>query len=194
MSQFFFNLWYWLPGRPPWDTGVTPPELKEVIEGVRESGISPLPPGRALDLGCGTGTNVIYLAQQGWEAVGVDFATRAIGQARRKAKAAGVDSRCAFHVANVTDLSFLQPPFDLALDIGCFHSLDLALRPRYAREIARLLRPGAIYLLYAFKPGGDGPTGVGQEDVLKIFRAAFRAVNLEEGMGRPSAWYTLERK
>ncbi|TEU17501.1 MAG: methyltransferase domain-containing protein, partial [Anaerolineales bacterium] len=61
-----FDLRYLL-GRPPWDTEVTPPEVVELIEG---EGLSP---GRALDLGCGTGTNCIYLVRHGWEVVGVDF-------------------------------------------------------------------------------------------------------------------------
>ena len=48
---------------PPWDTGITPPELVSFIESS--------PPGKALDPGCGAGTNAIYMAQKGWEASGV---------------------------------------------------------------------------------------------------------------------------
>ena len=51
-------------------------------------GADRLATGRALDLGCGTGTNSIYLAQHGWETTGVDFVPRAIGIAKRKAEAA----------------------------------------------------------------------------------------------------------
>ena len=59
-------------GAPRWDTGVTPPEVVEVFEGEDP------PSGRALDLGCGTGTNVLYLARHGFEVVGVDVSPLAI--------------------------------------------------------------------------------------------------------------------
>src|SRR6266511_3280582 len=63
-------------GRTPWDTGVTPPEVVELVEGK-----TPLPPGRALDLGCGTGNEVAYLARHGWTATGVDLVQVAIDRA-----------------------------------------------------------------------------------------------------------------
>ena len=135
-----FDLRYLL-GRPPWDTAVTPPEVVELIEG------KGLAPGRALDLGCGTGTNCIYLARHGWEVVGVDFSILAIRRARRKARWAGVD--CQFYREDVADLAFLADPFDLALDVGCLHSLPPERWKRYTAEVARLLRPGGLYLLYA---------------------------------------------
>src|SRR5579885_2975421 len=82
-DRWLFTIMYWR-GRPPWDTGISPPELVEAIEGPQA-----LPPGRALDLGCGTGTNALYLARHGWQVTGIDFAAPAIEQARRKAQAAG---------------------------------------------------------------------------------------------------------
>src|SRR5438270_4648330 len=97
MRRMLFSLWYWVPGRRRWDTGITPPEL------VRFVAVSP--PGRALDLGCGTGTNVVYLTQHGWDAVGVDFAARAVAKARERARRAGVAS--TFFVGDVTRLGFL---------------------------------------------------------------------------------------
>jgi SAM-dependent methyltransferase len=139
----------YLLGRTPWDTEVTPPELIELIEG--DGAI----PGEALDLGCGTGTNSIYLARHGWEVVGVDFAAVAIRRARRKARRVGVD--CRFYRAGVTDLSFLAGPFDLALDIGCLHGVPPEGRERYAAGLARLVRPGGLYMLYAFGPRSNSP-------------------------------------
>ncbi|MBM4423833.1 MAG: class I SAM-dependent methyltransferase [Chloroflexi bacterium] len=130
--------------RPRWDTNITPPELVDLIEAQK------LPPGRALDLGCGTGTNVIYLARHGWQAVGIDFVGRAVAEAKRKARANGV--RAEFFQADATRLEFLQPPFDLAFDIGCFHSIPADRRAHYLSGLARLLRPGGLFLCYAFKP------------------------------------------
>ena len=182
MRRLWFGIWYWMPGRPPWDTGITPPEVERFV--------ASHPPGRALDLGCGTGTNVVYLARHGWSAVGVDFAGRAIAKARRRARDAGVS--CTFVTGDVAALD-VSGPFDLALDIGCLHSMPVAARAGYATGLARVVRPGGTYLLYAFAPGGPA-VGLTGEDVRKTFAEAFDVVRVEEGKGRPSAWYTLVRR
>jgi methylase of polypeptide subunit release factors len=56
-QRLFYRLTYRF-GHPRWDSGITPPELAEIVEGP-----DAMPPGRALDLGCGTGTNAVYLAR-----------------------------------------------------------------------------------------------------------------------------------
>ncbi len=68
--------------QPPWDTGISPPELLEFIQTHS--------PGRAIDLGCGTGTNVITLVNAGWDVTGIDFAPRALKIARQKLNQAGI--------------------------------------------------------------------------------------------------------
>ena len=182
MRRLSFGVWYWLPRRPPWDTGVTPPELERFV--------ASQPPGRALDLGCGTGTNVVYLAKHGWDAVGVDFVERAIAKARRRARDAGVT--CAFVVGDATRLD-VPGPFDLALDMGCLHSISVEGRAGYAAGLARAVRSGGTYLLYAFAPGGPA-VGLTPDDVRATFAAVFDVVRVEQGKGRPSAWYTLVRR
>ena len=182
MRRLLFSVWYWLPRKRRWDTGVSPPELERFV--------ASHPPGRALDLGCGTGTNIVYLARHGWSAVGVDFAARAIAKARRRARDAGVSS--TFVVGDVTRLA-VAGPFDLALDLGCLHSIPPAGRAGYEASLARVVRSGGTYLLYAFAPGG--PTfGLTSDDVRATFADAFEVVSVEEGRGRPSAWYTLVRQ
>jgi SAM-dependent methyltransferase len=182
VRRLWFGLWYWLPRRPPWDTGVTPPELERFV--------ASQPPGRALDIGCGTGTNVVYLARHGWEAVGVDFVKRAIAKARGRARDAGV--ACTFLVEDATRLQ-VAGPFDLALDMGCLHSIAVSGRSGYAAGLARVVRPGGTFLLYAFEPGGPA-VGLTANDVRATFANVFAVVGVEKGKGRPSAWYTLIRR
>ncbi len=144
-------------------------------------------PGRALDLGCGTGTNVLFLAERGWEAVGVDFVPFAVSTARRRATGEGLVDRARFLVADVTRLPDLGAPFDLALDIGCLHGIGAARRADYRRELLARLRPGAAYLLYAFLP--PDPYGISRDEVAALFAPELRLESFIPGTGRPSAWY-----
>ncbi|WP_280255481.1 class I SAM-dependent methyltransferase [Nocardia wallacei] len=133
----------------PWDTGRPPRELVDLVEGP-----SALTAGRALDIGCGTGTNVVYLARHGWDTTGIDLVGPAVAAARRKAEAADVDA--VLVEADVTRLSDLDlgDRFQLILDLGCYHSLFPAgLREDYARAVTAVAAPGATLLLYGFLPG-----------------------------------------
>lgn len=185
--------WRYLTGQAPWDTNETPPEIVDLIEGER------LSPGKALDLGCGTGTNVIYLARHGWHATGIDFVRRAIRQARRKARLAGVTDRVQFLVGDVTRLSELElgGPFDLALDIGCGHGLPAEERPHYAENLAPLVTPGSTFMLYMFRPTEERPRGLEPGAVGALFAPHFRLLCTDLGddraAGAGSAWYRFER-
>jgi len=104
-----------------------------------------------------------------------------------------------FYRADVTDLSFLDDPFDLALDIGCLHGVPPDRWERYAEGLARLVRPGGLYLLYAFapRPGRPTPRGIVPEEVRDLFAPAFvveqEAVG-EDPNGPTAAWYWLRRQ
>jgi cyclopropane fatty-acyl-phospholipid synthase-like methyltransferase len=191
MKPIIWNLIYWL-GRTPWDTGVTPPELRAVVETGR------VQPGRALDLGCGTGTNVIYLAEHGFEVFGVDISSRAIARARRKIGQAGHAQRAHVYAGDVTRLDQLpiNGPFDLALDLGCLHSLDLPRRERYVAGLASLMKPGSLYLLYAFGPHLQWrwQIGLANKEADKLFSPTFELLSVVHGQDRgrvESAWYTF---
>lgn len=184
-QRFIYSLFYLR--RPPWDTGITPPEVVAFVQQA--------PPGRALDLGCGTGTNAIYLAQHNWQVSGVDFVGKAIRQAQRKAQRAGVS--VDFHQGDVTRLEGTDGPFDLVLDIGCFHSLAAPGREAYRHNLERLLKPGGTFLLYGFTKSdatdSAGP-GVSEADIQQLSRP-LRLVKRSGGSdrGRRSAWFTFER-
>ena len=132
-----FNLRYL--GTPPWDTGISPPELLEVIEEA--------PAGRALDLGCGTGTNLLTLAERGWTVTGVDLALLSVLKARRKLHKAHQPAR--IFQGDVSAELLPGEQFDLILDMGCFHNLSPEGRGRYRANLKRWLAPGGIYLIYA---------------------------------------------
>jgi SAM-dependent methyltransferase len=195
-------MWRYLRGDVPWDSGIVPPEIRAWVEAM-ESDL--IPPTRALDLGCGTGTTSIYLAAHGWSVVGVDFAPNAIWQAQRKARREArrgtLMGSAIFHGADVSRLDFLpgDPPFDLLVDVGCLHGLDSEQRTRYAAHLTRLSRPGTEYLLYAFYPRrrGSGMVGIDPDGVRVLF-PAFELIDhvVGEEVTKPvaSAWSTLRRK
>jgi cyclopropane fatty-acyl-phospholipid synthase-like methyltransferase len=185
LYRLFFNLMYLLH-QTPWDTGISPPEL---IDFIRSH-----PAGRALDLGCGTGTNAIMMAQNGWQVMAVDFIQTAIHQANRKARQAGV--QVDFHILDVTHLAGISGPFELILDIGCFHSLPRQGKIDYAKNLERLLLPGGTFLMYAFtgRPEDTGP-GLDESDLALLARQ-LSLVKRQEGLDggrRSSAWFTYQR-
>jgi SAM-dependent methyltransferase len=143
--QVVYRLLY-RAGLVVWQRKAPPADLVALIEGP-----SALAPGRALELGCGTGTDTIYLATHGWDVTAVDMVPKALAIARRKAAAAGVTPR--FIEGDVTRLPDLAvgDGYDLVLDFGCFHTLPEDRRPAYVTGVSDASTPGAMLLLYGFK-------------------------------------------
>jgi cyclopropane fatty-acyl-phospholipid synthase-like methyltransferase len=159
------------------------------------------PAGRSLDLGCGTGTNTIYLAQKGWDATGVDFVPRAIDAAKKKAAAAGVSPRLM--VGDVTRLPELGigSGYNLLLDLGCFHSIPDAGRDDYVKGASAVAPSGATMLLFGFtrreKSSRLGPRGLARTEIRDRFTNGWelgREVAGQPIAGYDAAWYTLRRR
>ena len=185
LRRLTFRLWYLFD--PPWDSGISPPELLDFIE--------KHPPGRAIDIGCGTGTNVITLAQAGWQVTGVDFVPRAIKTAKRKIKKAGIEAD--LYVRDATDLEGITGIYDLALDIGCFHSLGDS-KADYLSELDRVLAPGGHWLMYGFFNSSSNQTGPGLVEAdLNLNSASLTQVWRQDGFDRgerTSAWFLYQKK
>ena len=186
LRRFLFHYWYF--GQPPWDTGVSPPELFDFIQNHK--------PGRAIDIGCGTGTNVITLANASWQVTGVDFAPRAIKLARQKADKAGVQAE--FFLRDATNLRGIEGPFDLAFDLGCFHGIPSKGKAKYLEQLQRILSPGGFWLMYGFlKPEPDQPgTGLAEWDIdqiLTIMALVWRRDGFDK-KDKPSAWFLFQNQ
>lgn len=184
IRRLFFEMRY-IFGSAPWDTGISPPELMRFIE--------THPTGRALDIGCGTGTNAVTLAERGWQVTGLDFSAKAIARARRKAHSKAL--QIEFIQGDVNVLKDLAGPFDLCLDIGCFHSLALSTRAAYVEYLRHLLPTGGTLLMYTFLRPDDetGSSWPSEENLRRQFSNGFEIVSVEHGSDqrRASAWFTL---
>ena len=179
-----FDLWYL--GSPPWDSGITPPEVFEFIQSH--------PAGRALDIGCGTGTNVITLAKAGWQVTGFDFASRAIQIAKRKIKRANVQAE--LFTDDATRMKNVSGQFELTLDIGCFHGVPN--KVDYLTQLDRVLAPGGFWLMYGFLAQTSDPTAprIDSADLSRISAQGLTLLSQRNGFDkreRPSAWFFYQK-
>lgn len=185
--RILFQYWYF--GQPRWDTGISPPELFDFIETHKAA--------RAIDIGCGTGTNLITLAKAGWQVTGVDFAPRAIRLAKRKIKSSS--TKADLHVRDATDLRGINGPFEFALDIGCFHSIHKAGKAKYLKELHRILAPNGHWLMYGFVKSDtlQAGTGLAQAD-LQLVSSTLTLVSRRDGTDdkrdRKSAWFLYQKQ
>ncbi|WP_433476464.1 class I SAM-dependent methyltransferase [Spirillospora sp. CA-142024] len=179
---------YYRAGKPPWDTDVTPPELVALVEGA-----GGLPPGRALELGCGTGTNAIYLARHGWDVVAVDLVDRAVEQARAKAAAAGTAVRLLRGDATRLDELDVPGPYDVFFDLSCYCGIPPHRRDAYAAGLTRRAAPGARLLMFGYGPEAfDDPISGVTADELRARFAGWELVDTTPGTNPvPTFWFTL---
>jgi SAM-dependent methyltransferase len=149
-------------------------------------------PGRALDLGCGTGTNVRYLLDHGWDVTGIDFVPRAMRTAKRKSASGNL---LLGDVTKLADLG-VSGPFDLMFDCGCFHSIPDARREAYVSGVARVARPGATLLMFAFGEGGQrGGPAAPEAEIRRRFGGSFDIAEVRAGAPfRKQTWYRMVRR
>ncbi|WP_245674535.1 class I SAM-dependent methyltransferase [Herbidospora cretacea] len=176
---------YYRAGKPPWDTGVTPPELVALVE----------PPGRALELGCGTGTNAVYLARHGWEVVAVDLIGEAVEQARAKAAASGAAVRLLRGDATRLDELDAPGPYDLFFDLSCYCGIPPHRRDAYAAGLTRRAAPGARLLMFGYGPEAfDDPISGVTADELRARFTGWDLADVTPGTNPvPTFWFTLRR-
>ena len=186
---------HYASGFTPWDSDEPDPALVATVEA------GTIPSGRALEVGCGTGTNALWLAARGFDVLGVDVSPLAIGRAR--AKLGDTAGACRFEVRD-----FLKDPpegvFDFVFDRGCFHVFDARkVRTRFASLVARMLAPGGLWLsLIGSTEGGPRDTGPPRRSARDIASAVepaleivqLRAIHFDLHVEMPpAAWLCLSR-
>lgn len=181
-------------GDLPWDTGEPDERLVELVRR------GDLAPGRALEVGCGTGTNALWLAQQGFDVLGIDLSPLAIEKARAKAQGA-----CRFEVLDFIDGPLPDEKFAFVFDRGCFHVFDEAtVRTRFAARVAACLGPNGRWLSLIGSTEGPpreaGPPRRSAREVLDAIEPSLelielRAVNFNVKEESPAAaWCCLSRQ
>jgi ubiquinone/menaquinone biosynthesis C-methylase UbiE len=134
--------------------------------------------GTALDIGCGTGDNAIYLAKHGWRVTGLDYVAKPLEAARTKARAAGVT--VDFRQADATRLESagVGADFTLIVDNGCLHGMSAEDRDGYVRSVGSVIAPGGRLLIVAFTPGGSfGVPGIAPDEVMRRFADGWTTIS-----------------
>jgi SAM-dependent methyltransferase len=153
--------------------GIAPWEWRDIPQTWRPllGGQNGLEPGRALDVGCGSGRDAVYLTKQGWRVTGVDFAEDALTKARQRAAGEGVQVEWIQGDVGRLDQLGLEPGYNLLYDFGCIQGLPDPARQGAANGLTRLAAPGASLLMFAFKAGRHIllPRGMDQTDVVALF-------------------------
>jgi cyclopropane fatty-acyl-phospholipid synthase-like methyltransferase len=160
-------------GSPPWDIGVPQPGFVRLADAGKLQ-------GQVLDVGCGTGEQVMLAARHGAVAMGVDIAELAIERARAKAAERGISA--TFQVADVLRLDQLGRQFDVITDSGVFHVFDDEQRPVYVSSLRSTLRPGGMYYMMCFsdrQPGDWGPRRVSQAELRDAFGEGWSIGSIE---------------
>jgi SAM-dependent methyltransferase len=194
--QRLFKLLYRL-GFTPWDGHPIAKSLQTLVEGT--DGWPPLSPGKALDVGCGTGDNAIYLAQHGWQVTGVDFVPKAVEKARAKADAANVSVDLRHGDATRLTDEGVGTGFGLIVDNGCLHGMSDEDRTRYVREVTSVAAPDTRLLLVEFTPGATfAVPGISQEEIERRFTPTWTLLSSgdepDAGKGRfQPRYYVLQR-
>ena len=193
VSRPFYDLMY--RRGAPWESGPRP-ELVDLVESGR---ITPESTGpRALDVGCGSGADTIFLASRGFDALGVDLSPVAVDKARRAAAESGSSAR--FEVVDLLHPpSWLTGPFDLLFDGGTLDDFPPSARPAAVEVLTRLARPGSVMVMWCFYafdaelprfsfegPSRWGAPGIEPPELERLFDSAW-AVELVAG-GEADRW------
>lgn len=181
-------------GELPWDAGEPEPLLVEFVTSGR------VRPARALEIGAGTGTNSIWLAERGFDVLGIDVAPLAVERATVKLNRRAL--RCRFAANDFLAVGFPDLSFHFVFDRGCFHVFDeIEERARFAAQVAAVLTPGGLWLSIIGSTEGPprevGPPRRSAREVALAIEPALEIVELRDAefhVHGARAWFCLSRR
>ena len=184
-------------GNTPWDTGKPDFNLVDIVTATPISGC------KAIDIGCGTGDNSIWLAGQGFDVTGTDVSEVALEKAHEKA--AQAKAGCNFMLIDFMRNEIEGRPFGFAFDRGCLHSFTTDEdRKQFAGNAANHLEEGGLWLTIAGnadeKREIPGPPQRTAAEIVTAVEPFFEILLLEttqfgsNAPKPPRAWKCLMRK
>lgn len=182
------------PRQHEWTAGTANPEIVNLVyEGIIPVG------SKVLEIGCGLGTESIFLAVRGMNVTALDISAEAIEVGRRLANA--YDVEVDWRVGDVLKMEVADKEYDVVSDQGCFHHMTNEERPQYLQEVLRVLKPGGMFILRCFSdkiPGGPQPRRISSDELLDMFHPALKLEHMElilsfstEQRTRPQGWFTI---
>ncbi len=162
--------------KTPWDTGRPNNQLMRLIATWPKCG------GRVLEVGCGTGTNAVWLAQQGLQVTGVDISSKAIELSQQRAEQYGV--KCSFAAVDFLAQQPSGGPFSLIFDRGCFHCMGtIERRSLFVQQAAACLEPDGLWFSLIGNSDqqveGQGPPRLSAAQICASVEPAFEVLRLE---------------
>jgi SAM-dependent methyltransferase len=184
-------------GTPTWDVGEPHGELVRVVNEY------PFPKsGSVLELGCGTGSDAIFLTQRRFEVTAVDCSPIALERARLRAEYHDVLLR--FVLDDVFEFTQTCGEFDVVYDSGFYHYLRMTKLEPYLDMLWRVTRPGSWFFCLAGRTGErakGGPPQLSEDEIRLELGRLFEFVHLRrimlESPARPRgfrAWSCLMRR
>ena len=184
-------------GDLPWDTNEPDDNLVKLLE------TKTILPGKALEVGCGTGTNSIWLARRGFKVLGVDISEVAIDMAKQKKINKSLS--CEFAIKDFIQEDSLPGFYDFVFDRGCFHSFDDERdQALFAMHVSQVLKTNGIWVSVIGSTEGAprevGPPRRTAGDVVKAIEPYLEILELRSVLFKtnlpfsPRAWLCIARQ
>lgn len=160
----------------PWHSDKPDQELIDLIENKK------IRPDSVLDIGCGAGTDAIYLASKGCKVTAIDVSHEALRIAQERAGKAGVEIN--FIAGNFLDIEFHNESFDFINDRGFFHHINPGSREKIAIKINNLLKSNGYYYLRCWsdkeEESNQGPYRISKDEIKNTFSEFFKIGKIKD--------------